>query len=454
MKQMSVLVKKTSGKVVYVHPETPMFYRFILPMSLPALINRIPSKVAGVYESELRRESLHNVSIVIMDIHWYLSLRNAVALAKYIKRKNPSVHIIAGGITASIFADILVDTSDIDYIVRGDGERPLPMLVQALLRRQKNLKKIPNIVGKHGLKTSCTYVLTQKDIDENKYYDIDFFPSFKKDIEKAHRHYSNWTIPVFPYLLPFRGCPIGCHNCAGGAQSQKILFHRKCIVRSAKRFKEDLDLLSKNAQIKFVNSHLDFVSLLPEKFVKEVLGRKYSFDIRHEFARLPSDRLLIRFLESFHGGTLGIPIDKYHVTSKETNDVKNLIRVIEIIKKYKRYLPVLYYTSRYAVEDRQYAKAVNQVLAATKCHLYKTDFFWGDAPSFDALGQSNMQEYTHYYRFSRGQKYRLLNLLCKLAIVVDRFFPKQVSSLLKTLPYAWDKFVFYLQYWRTGMVWK
>lgn len=41
--------------ILYIHPLTQMFLRSLLPMSLPALINRLPKPVLGKFEEEVTR---------------------------------------------------------------------------------------------------------------------------------------------------------------------------------------------------------------------------------------------------------------------------------------------------------------------------------------------------------------------------------------------------------------
>ena len=180
------IVNNTNKDILYVHSDIPMLYRFIIPISIPALVNRIPYKVEGLYESELKYFNLNKIRIIIIDLHWYLSLKSAMTLVKSIKRINPAITIIAEGITASLFAEILVNRSDIDFVIRGDAEIPLPLLIKSILDNGRNLEVVPNLIGRNGFKTEWKYVLTREDMDDNDYYRIDFFPSFKKDIHKVH----------------------------------------------------------------------------------------------------------------------------------------------------------------------------------------------------------------------------------------------------------------------------
>jgi radical SAM superfamily enzyme YgiQ (UPF0313 family) len=206
-------------EVIYIHPQTPMFEPLTIPLSLPALIKRLPVKIKGYHYNEVSDEIIINSKIVIIDIHWFLSLKGAIELASRIKSINSKTIIIAGGITASIYSKWLAEKGGFDYIIKGDAEIPLPMLVSEILLNNIP-SSVPNLVGKNGFKTLQSYFLTSEDLNNNEFYDIEFFPALKNRVTHLHNINKGWPPQLFPYLIPFRGCPINCEVCLGGEEEQ------------------------------------------------------------------------------------------------------------------------------------------------------------------------------------------------------------------------------------------
>jgi len=83
---------------------------------------------------------------------------------KRIKNINPRVPVIAGGITASLFAKQFIEHLGFDFVIRGDAEIPLPRLVSSLLDGEGQIEDVDNLVGKNGLETPWNYHLTQLDV--------------------------------------------------------------------------------------------------------------------------------------------------------------------------------------------------------------------------------------------------------------------------------------------------
>ena len=414
---------RNAPAVIYVHPKTPMLFRCIIPVSVPAIIDRISYPVTGYYPDELQSIDLNKVKIVIMDIHWYLSLNGALELAQYIKEKNSQIIIIAGGLTASLFAGILVKQTPIDYIVRGDGEVPTAQLVDALMNN-KSIDTVPNLVGKHEFITPWSFALSQEEMNLNNYYDIDFFPSFKLDTYKIHRYNSGWPVSIFPYLMSFRGCPVDCQNCLGGLSEQQTQFKRGPVFRTAENVKKDLQFLSNNENITFANSHIDYITFYEDKDVLSLFSKRYKLKIQHDFMKVPPRSVLELFLNSFSGGTICFSMDKYHATSEIIEDPEKLIEAINFVKSKKEYHLLLYYVKRYLKTNKEYRAALKYIVKKTNCCLYSADFFWGDAPP-NQNGDGDTLEYKRCMAISQGKenKFRVSNILARGGLLIDRFVP-------------------------------
>ena len=143
--------------ILYIHPKTDMQLKAILPMSLPALIHRLGVPVTGRFHDEWTAAEVRRATIVLMDVHWYLSLKSAIALSHRLKAINPDLRIIAGGVSASLFAKPLLRDSRIDYIIKGDAEAPLRHLVNALLNGDETaIARTPNLIRRDYVRRSGT----------------------------------------------------------------------------------------------------------------------------------------------------------------------------------------------------------------------------------------------------------------------------------------------------------
>jgi len=422
-------------EVIYIHPYTPMYDPLTIPFSLPALIKRIPVEVAGFSHSEIKDEHIRNAKIIIIDIHWYLSLLGAVELVRKIRRLNPKAKIIAGGVTASEYAKTLVDSFDIDYVIRGDAEIPLPSLINALLNEQENIRLVPNVVGKHGFETPQNYHLTQQDLDDNEFYNVDFFPAFKKRILNIHKKSRSWPPGTsYPYLIPFRGCPLDCKSCIGGKGEQKKLFKRGLVVRSPERLRDDLDTLAADPNIRFVSVFHDFLALLPEHYSETMLTKKIDLYLTYEFTSAPSLEMLKLLLKSFAGGGMYFSCDKQHLTSQELNDPELMIRLIKEVKKTSSYIPLLNYNGLFLAKNKEYRQWVKYVYKRSKPLLCNTATWWVDFPQPDENGYANSEcfyKFMNYNKIAKKANLAMIKFQEKIAQMIDASLPGMFTMWLR-----------------------
>jgi len=391
-----------------------MFHRCTIPISLPALINRIDYPVKGYYPEELNTEIIRKAVIAIIDIHWNYALNGAFHLVWQLKKINKNIIVIAGGMTASMFPEQLIQKHDIDYVVRGDGEIPLPFLVKSMMEKD-DISLVPNIYAKNGLITEWTYFLNSEDLDKNDYYDLSFFPSYKNDIKNFHKRYFGWPNYTFPYLLPFRGCPMPCSGCAGGIQEQKRLFRRGYVSRSAGKLAEDLNLLNNDKDIRYVNVIHDFVSLMNEDYVQTVLNKPTQLSLLYEFTKSPSKERLELLLSRFKGGVLYFSLDKMHTQSSQLNDIATLIDLINLTKGKSNFIPVLYYNKHFILE-KGYDDAIKTIVRHTKCLASDVSGWWEDFPRPDENGTSDESSFQKFFNLSAKPKLSLVTKINRKVI--------------------------------------
>ena len=149
-----------AGSILLVHPRHLSFGRDNqVPMGFLGLLNAVPAPVKALFENEVSDNDLRSAAVLAMDIFWYMSLSSAVALARRGRTVNPSLFIVAGGYTATVYAAPLVQVFDFDAVVLGDAEGPFPELVKTL-REAGDLHSVPNLRLREKV-TPWSYVLTQ-----------------------------------------------------------------------------------------------------------------------------------------------------------------------------------------------------------------------------------------------------------------------------------------------------
>jgi hypothetical protein len=430
-------------EILYVHPQTTMSRQCIMPFSVPALVKRLPYKVLGLFSSELTTEQIKFAKIIFIDIHWYLGLYGAQQLCKRIKEINPHCKIIAGGITASEYANVIVDKFKVDFVIRGDGEIPFPKLVIALMENKTDFSDIPNLVTREGLITPRTYVLTKNDMEENDYIDIDFFPSFKNEIYKIQKNnVSPWSEVIYPYIIPFRGCPIDCLGCAGGYTEQKKLFGRKPVMRSADKVRDDIERCNADSNIHFVSVYHDFITLLKPDYAFEVLNKKLRVNVRMEFNSKPEMDQLDLVLNRFNGGVINFSIDYMHLTSDKIIEPDHMIRLINRVKQFPNYFTVLSYNSFFAKNNKEYNQGLRSIIKATNCLISDESFYWTEHPIPDKKGYADEDLFDMHIKLSRDTKF-VKGPLTRIYDASEPYIPKDLSLgirkgqqwLVENLPY-------------------
>jgi len=425
------------NKIIYIHPFTPINFTATIPVSIPALIHNLPYKVNGYFDHEINAEILINAEIAIIDIHWSISLAGAQKLILKLREFKKNMVIIAGGITASLYAKHLVEIFDIDYIIRGEAEIPLMLLIQAIFDGG-DVSKIPNLVSKTGLETTWNYSLSEETFNNNKYYDIDFFPSFKREMIKAHKVNNNQpSITFYPFIVSFKGCNTLCSTCAGGAKQQQIHAKRKRIIRSPERVKEDLLMFSADKDFHLVNCTEDYTTLASPEYAENILSIKYDLFTFHEFASMPSMEILEMFLNSFKGGKLYFSIDDQHSTSMNFNQPEMMVKLIKKARSSGRYSVFLLYNSRFAKINKDYAQAVKYIMFKTACIIYDANWWWySDIPQPDLYGNAPIEDFKRYYDKSAMSASEITeNILGRAFMKIEKILPRNTSDQMRNMYY-------------------
>lgn len=175
----------------------------------------------------------HQPKVVAISCKWWDTLYGAVELARLVRRRLPKVTLVAGGQTATYFAEDLVLKSDFDAVVRGDGEQPLLDIALG--------KPSRNVTLSNGRVYPTTYV--QQSSDDLRFVS-DLSTIADPEILKILAHH-------VPFIWTGKGCRLTCLYCAGSALGHKRLFGRKgYLYRPIEHVIHDMEAMapwSKNA---------------------------------------------------------------------------------------------------------------------------------------------------------------------------------------------------------------
>jgi len=187
-----------------------------------------------------------NVKVAAIPLHFHPQSFDVMKIASEIKEEKKETFVLSGGYTASLFhKEILSSFSQIDAIIRGDGEVPLIALIKAL-EEKRGLEEVPNLTWrKNGeIRTNpLSYVASEKDLDQSSYTNLSLLKDketyirymgmpfvwakgLSKEENRKHFHLGH---PILPLNIG-RGCSGNCTWCGGGSEAQQIVNGRKRVV--------------------------------------------------------------------------------------------------------------------------------------------------------------------------------------------------------------------------------
>ncbi len=331
------------AQVLYIHPSKQgIDYRpekgmgrpyGLFPLGLPGLVNTLREngiRVRGVNHSlEMELDDSFSLAtwlsrqqkarVVLIDMHWYEHCYGAIDAAQLVKKVLPDAWVVMGGLSASGFSrQVLENFQVVDFIIRGDAEKPLLDLVQSLLKTDKQtfdrseLSAIPNLsYTKDGqiLENPLGYTATSEEMDTLNFVDIDFMDHYQEyyaheytvtDIAEARRALENKPF-TGRWLCNGRGCKYHCSYCGGSKDSHKVLANRFGIVaRSPENVVADLGRLKALGVIQASLSY-DIAELGPDywqDFFARLRASGTKISLYNEFFQLPKPEFIEDFVRS------------------------------------------------------------------------------------------------------------------------------------------------------------
>ena len=184
--------------------------------------------------------------------------REALEIARRVK-KRLDVPVIVGGSHASAAPESLLSSADVDYVIRGEGERPLVDFL-AFLQGQKQIEAVPNLAYKKDGRLHFNPIGDNFPIDEIPIPDLSDFAS------------SSYTLAGKPmtFMITSRSCPHKCSFC-----SVHTTFGEKYRLRSLENVLEEIELRFGQGYrvIDFEDDNLTYYKSTFKELCRRLIGR-------------------------------------------------------------------------------------------------------------------------------------------------------------------------------------
>ncbi|MFC2051129.1 B12-binding domain-containing radical SAM protein [Chloroflexota bacterium] len=131
--------------------------------------------------------------------------KNAITLTRMIKEINGNIPVVWGGKLVSLAKEIILEQTDVDFLVLGDGEFPFLNLLDSL-KKNKDYRNIPGIGYKENGKTIINITSPVENLDR-----IYVSKDFGWDLIKQQINVRQ--VPYFVNLCASRGCKFNCAFC-------------------------------------------------------------------------------------------------------------------------------------------------------------------------------------------------------------------------------------------------
>ncbi|MDE2489293.1 MAG: radical SAM protein [Elusimicrobia bacterium] len=251
--------------------------------------------------------------VVGLDLHWHQQTRGVLEAAREVRRALPGAFVVAGGFTASLYDRGLLDAApEIDAVVRGDAEGPLPDLVRRVLGGERDLSGVANLAWRRGggiARNAQTYAACDRDLEDLRYGRLelvlnrdDCLRGLWRDEQAGSPEYRDRRVVFYN---PGRGCPHDCSFCGGGRRGQAAINGRPRLARKSpdSALRDLSDFASAGAR----TVHVCFDPFPDDGWYAELFRRvraaRLELAMVFECWGLPSPAFVAAFAETFGPGS-------------------------------------------------------------------------------------------------------------------------------------------------------
>jgi anaerobic magnesium-protoporphyrin IX monomethyl ester cyclase len=183
---------------------------------------------------EIKRLNPEIVGITCSSVTY----QRCVETAKAVKEVLPSCKVVVGGWHPSYMPDSMLQHSEIDYVVMGEGEHAMVELATLITKDndERAIATIPGIACRYDGKTIKNPPKIISDLNQVPYPARHLLPMHIYD-----RKIGYLSVRPVDVVNVIRGCPYDCAYC-----ETKKLWGRKCRAFSPQRVVEEIDHMVKN----------------------------------------------------------------------------------------------------------------------------------------------------------------------------------------------------------------
>lgn len=225
-------------------------------------------------------------------LHWQETAEGFLRVGEQIKSFDKNIHIISGGFTAGYFgADLLKKCRFLDFVVKGDPEKPLELLLEGT-----EPSEVPNIMfrSSSGIRSnSMSYFIDRETLSGISFSELTYLYDYELYIEAINKKLG------FPMFIG-RGCEHNCRYCGGSCSAfRKHSARRAPVNRTIDAVVSDLRRImdfTRKIYLCYENNK-DYIKDLFRAIKRESLAKK--FHLNYGAWRLPDEKFLELYKELF-----------------------------------------------------------------------------------------------------------------------------------------------------------
>ncbi len=185
--------------------------------------------------------------------------REALEIARRVKRKLGGAPIVMGGSHASAALESLLSSPSVDYVIRGEGEKAFVEFL-AFMQGQKPIEAVPNLAYKKNGQLCFNPIGENFPVDDLPFPDLsDFAPASYTLAEKP-----------MTFMITSRSCPHKCSFC-----SVHTTFGEKYRLRCVENVLEEIELRYRQGYrvIDFEDDNLTYYKSTFKELCRQLIAR-------------------------------------------------------------------------------------------------------------------------------------------------------------------------------------